>query len=223
MQYTGKETVKDALKSQDIFPGYDALEESMKQLANSGYKMPAKEMIDLPLTTSYTFDFHSDIPAKSELCVAVYVEKMKDAGIRAKYPTSLRAAEKRIDEELSNLPPDASPSYRKDLADCKDFFAKRQEVLEGYLNSVIDELYAGATDEYLEEMDPEVFRVEKGSPAWKTEFSLSSALSELLEAAEDFYIKELPDHIGMTKEDARHFGFAVEEDPPAKERKPRSR
>lgn len=211
MVYTGKETLKEALTRQDIFNGYDALNASIDTLSKSGYGAKAPTLLDSPLMGYSDADIHKEIPAKSELCCAVFIERLKDSGFRGKYPTSMRLAEERIESEIRAISENTSPEYKKELDDCRKYLSGRQAVLEGYLDYVINELYEGATDEYLEEIDPEVFRVEKGASLSETMSALESAMDELLAGAEDFYTKELPGHMGMTGEDARHFGLPVEE------------
>ena len=178
MVYTGKETLKEALTRQDIFNGYDALKASIETLSKSGYGAKAPTLLDSPLMGYSDADIHKEIPAKSELCCAVFIERLKDSGFRGKYPTSMRLAEERIESEIRAISENTSPEYKKELDDCRKYLSGRQAVLEGYLDYVINELYEGATDEYLEEIDPEVFRVEKGASLSETMSALESAISE---------------------------------------------
>ena len=202
--FTGKETLRDALEAQNIFPGYDAVFECRRELSLSGASLPEDEILGLPLDGFLAADIETQLSAKNELCIAVYIEHLKDEGFRGTYPTSLSNAEKRIRKEYVHNPTES-------LAECEEYLDSRREVLENYLDGIIEEIEEGATEEYMDMVETDDFAPTKGDTVKDLDSKVKSALGELLSGAEDFYIKALAAHLGMPEEDARHFGLPVEE------------
>lgn len=229
----GKETLRGALSSQEVFPGYDALGSFRKEANASMPGRLAEEALSLPLDGFTAINLHTDISIKNELCVAACIEGLKDKGLRGEYPTSLHDVEERVQreiaeawhsltrpvagghgEEAESARPQAGNGYfiPEGLAECKAYLSARKGVLKGYLDGIIGEIEEAAEEEYLDMVETDGFAPEEGDTVKDLDAKVRSALGELLEGAEDFYVKSLPDYLGMSEEDARHFGFPIEEE-----------